>query len=73
MRGERLPAPHLRPVRAHFPPVAGHLPLVAAHFPNADGIDSHQDRTTATAGEAGFSRFRHVTQTPVNVVLELRP
>jgi SAM-dependent methyltransferase len=25
------------------------------------------------AGEAGFSRFREVTQTPVNVVLELRP
>ncbi len=25
------------------------------------------------AGEACFSRFRQVTQTPVNVVLELRP
>jgi len=25
------------------------------------------------AGEAGFSRFRQVTQTPVNIVLELRP
>jgi SAM-dependent methyltransferase len=25
------------------------------------------------AGDAGFSRFRQVTQTPVNVVLELRP
>src|ERR1700751_3767227 len=25
------------------------------------------------AADAGFSRFRHVTQTPVNVVLELRP
>jgi hypothetical protein len=25
------------------------------------------------ADEAGFSRFRQVTQTPVNVVLELRP
>jgi len=25
------------------------------------------------AGDAGFSRFREVTQTPVNVVLELRP
>ncbi|HEX5301274.1 MAG TPA: hypothetical protein VFW50_30220 [Streptosporangiaceae bacterium] len=25
------------------------------------------------AGGAGFSRFRQVTQTPVNVVLELRP
>ena len=25
------------------------------------------------AGEAGFSQFRQVTQTPVNVVLELRP
>jgi hypothetical protein len=25
------------------------------------------------ADEAGFSRFRHVTQTPVNIVLELRP
>ncbi len=25
------------------------------------------------AGDADFSRFRQVTQTPVNVVLELRP
>ncbi|MDQ2811982.1 MAG: hypothetical protein M3Z75_08910 [Actinomycetota bacterium] len=25
------------------------------------------------ADDAGFSRFRRVTQTPVNVVLELRP
>jgi 2-polyprenyl-3-methyl-5-hydroxy-6-metoxy-1,4-benzoquinol methylase len=25
------------------------------------------------AGDAGFSRFRQVTQTPVNIVLELRP
>jgi len=25
------------------------------------------------AADAGFSRFRHVTETPVNVVLELRP
>lgn len=25
------------------------------------------------AANAGFSRFREVTQTPVNVVLELRP
>ncbi len=25
------------------------------------------------ADDAGFSRFRQVTQTPVNVVLELRP
>jgi hypothetical protein len=25
------------------------------------------------AGDAGFGRFRQVTQTPVNVVLELRP
>jgi hypothetical protein len=25
------------------------------------------------ADDAGFSRFRHVTQTPVNIVLELRP
>jgi len=25
------------------------------------------------AEEAGFTRFREVTQTPVNVVLELRP
>ena len=27
----------------------------------------------ALADDAGFSRFRQVTQTPVNVVLELRP
>jgi hypothetical protein len=25
------------------------------------------------AADAGFSRFRQVTQTPVNIVLELRP
>ena len=25
------------------------------------------------AGDAGFSQFRQVTQTPVNIVLELRP
>jgi hypothetical protein len=25
------------------------------------------------ADDAGFSRFRQVTQTPVNIVLELRP
>ena len=25
------------------------------------------------AGRAGFSRFRQVTQTPVSIVLELRP
>jgi len=25
------------------------------------------------AGDAGFTHFRHVTQTPVNIVLELRP
>jgi len=34
------------------------LQAVDEHFPRGD--------------DAGFSRFRQVTQTPVNVVLELR-
>jgi hypothetical protein len=29
--------------------------------------------TAEDAGDAGFSRFRQVTQIPVNVVLEFRP
>jgi hypothetical protein len=31
------------------------------------------DAAAVQADDGGFSRFRQVTQTPVNVVLELRP
>jgi hypothetical protein len=39
----------------------------------AGGGPATPDELAQLAGDAGFSRFRQVPQTPVNVVLELRP
>jgi hypothetical protein len=62
-------APATRVSRRHGP-----APRWPAH-PGTDNIARKNDDAAGASAEHadGFSRFRQVTQTPVNVVLELRP